>query len=67
MMGHMRRALTVGFGVLVTVAGVVFALQGLGYVHGSTMTGTTLWTVLGPVIAVCGLSIVARGFRLRRR
>jgi len=51
----------------VTVAGVVFALQGLGYVHGSAMTGTTLWTALGPVIAVCGLSIVAVGFRARRR
>jgi hypothetical protein len=67
MMVHMRRALMVGIGTLVTVAGVVFALQGLGYVHGSAMTGTTLWTVLGPVIAVCGLSIVAAGFRVRRR
>ncbi len=66
-MVRMRRALTVGFGIVVTVAGVVFALQGLGYVHGSAMTGTTLWTVLGPVIAVCGLSIIALGFRVRRR
>jgi hypothetical protein len=63
----MRRALVVGFGVLVTVAGVVFALQGLGYVHGSVMTGTTLWTVLGPLIALCGLGIVALGFRASRR
>lgn len=63
----MRRALIVGFGVVVTVAGVIFALQGLGYVHGSAMTGTTLWTVLGPVIAICGLCIVALGFRVSRR
>ena len=28
----MRRGLLIGFGALVTVAGVVFALQGLGYV-----------------------------------
>jgi len=63
----MRRALIVGFGVVVTVAGVIFALQGLGYVHGSVMTGTTLWTVLGPLIAVCGLCIVALGFRVSRR
>lgn len=63
----MRRALIVGFGVMVTVAGVIFALQGLGYVHGSVMTGTTLWTVLGPLIAVCGLCIVALGFRVSRR
>jgi hypothetical protein len=62
----MRTALIV-FGVIVTVAGVVFALQGVGYVHGSSMTGTTLWKVLGPVIAVCGLGIVALGFRTSRR
>jgi hypothetical protein len=63
----MRRDLIVGFGVLVTVAGAIFALQGLGYIAGSVMTGTTLWAVLGPVIAVCGLGIVAVGFRVSRR
>jgi hypothetical protein len=63
----MRRALTVGVGVLVTIAGVIFALQGLGYIDGSVMTGTTLWSILGPLIAVCGLGIVAVGFRVSRR
>jgi uncharacterized membrane protein YqgA involved in biofilm formation len=63
----MQRALLVGLGVLVTVAGVVFALQGLGYIGGSVMTGTTLWSVLGPLIAVGGLCIVAAGFRVSRR
>jgi hypothetical protein len=63
----MRRALIVGVGVIVTVAGVVFALQGAGYIHGSVMTGTTMWKVLGLVIAVCGLGIVALGFRMSRR
>jgi hypothetical protein len=63
----MRRVLIVGVGVLVTVAGVIFALQGLGYIAGSGMTGTTLWSVLGPLIAVGGLCIVAMGFRVSRR
>lgn len=62
-----RRALVVGVGVLVTIAGVIFAVQGLGYLHGSAMTGTTMWKVLGPVIAVCGLGIIALGFRTSRR
>jgi hypothetical protein len=62
-----RRGLLVGLGVLVTVAGVVFALQGLGYIGGSSMTGTTLWAVLGPLIAVLGLATVAAGLRTRRR
>jgi uncharacterized membrane protein YqgA involved in biofilm formation len=63
----MRRALIVGVGILITIAGVIFAVQGLGYLHGSAMTGTTLWTVLGPVIAVGGLVLVALGFRASRR
>jgi hypothetical protein len=63
----MRRGLLVGLGALITVAGVVFALQGLGYIGGSSMTGTTLWAVLGPLIAVLGLSMVAAGVRARRR
>lgn len=62
-----RRGLLIGVGALVTVAGVVFALQGLGYVGGSSMTGTTLWAVLGPLIAVLGLAMVAAGLRARRR
>jgi uncharacterized membrane protein YqgA involved in biofilm formation len=63
----MRRALIVGVGILITIAGVIFAVQGLGYLHGSAMTGTTLWAVLGPVIAVGGLALVALGFRTARR
>jgi hypothetical protein len=63
----MRTVLIVGLGVLVTVVGVVFALQGVGYIAGSVMTGTTLWSVLGPLIAVCGLGIVAVGIRVSRR
>jgi len=63
----MRRVLIVGAGVLVTIAGVIFALQGLGYLTGSVMTGTTLWSVLGPIIAIGGLCVVAAGLRVSRR
>ncbi|HEV2450872.1 MAG TPA: hypothetical protein VGS62_02965 [Streptosporangiaceae bacterium] len=63
----MGRGLLIGSGALVTVAGVVFAFQGLGYLKGSVMTGTTLWAILGPLIAVAGLSMVVAGLRARRR
>ena len=63
----MRQGLLISFGVLATAAGVIFALQGLGYITGSVMTGTTLWTVLGPLIAIVGLSMIAMGVRARRR
>jgi hypothetical protein len=61
----MRRGLLAGFGVLLTVAGVVWTLQGLGFIGGSVMTGVTLWAVLGPIAAVIGLAMAVTGLRRR--
>jgi len=61
----MMRALLVGAGLLIMAAGIVFALQGVGDIGGSFMSGTTIWAVLGPVIAIIGLALVAAGL-LRR-
>ena len=47
------------------VAGAVFTLQGIGVLRGSSMTGSTTWAVLGPVIAVAGVVIYARSTRTR--
>jgi hypothetical protein len=62
----MKRILLIGVGVLVTVAGIVFALQGLGYVGGSSMSGDRFWAVAGPVIALAGIGLAAAGLRRRR-
>ena len=61
----MKRALLVGVGVLITVAGVIFTLQGLGAIGGSAMSGVTFWAVAGPVIALAGLAMAAIGLRRR--
>ena len=61
----MKRRVLVGFGVLVTLAGIIFTLQGTGVIGGSAMSGVTLWAVAGPVIAVVGLAIAAVGLRRR--
>lgn len=53
-------------GSLVTVAGVVFALQGVGVIGGSFMSGTTIWAVTGPVIALAGLTLIALALRRAR-
>ena len=55
------RILLVGAGLLVTLAGVVFTLQGVGVIGGSFMSGTNTWAVAGPVIALAGLALVAAG------
>lgn len=59
----MRRVVLVGVGVLVTLAGVIFTLQGVGVLGGSVMSGVTFWAVAGPVIALAGLALAAIGLR----
>ena len=56
----------IGLGVLVAFSGVLFALQGFGFVGGSPMTGTTTWSVAGPIIAVVGVGVMYVGWRLSR-
>jgi hypothetical protein len=62
----MKNGLLIGVGVVATIAGVIFALQGIGVLGGSSMTGTTLWSVLGPLIALVGIAIAGTGLWLRR-
>jgi len=62
----MWRALLVGAGLLIALAGVVFTLQGVGVIGGSFMSGSTSWAVAGPVIALAGLAMAAAGLRRRR-
>lgn len=61
----MKSSLIIGAGALITVAGVTFALQGLGYIGGSVMSGVTFWAVAGPVIALAGIGIAVFGMRHR--
>ncbi len=62
----MRAWLFVVFGILLVLIGVVWTLQGLGYLAGSVMTGVTLWAIIGPIVAVVGLVLLAMGVRRLR-
>jgi hypothetical protein len=61
----LTRVVLVAAGFLLTLAGVVFTLQGLGILGGSVMSGITFWAVAGPVIALAGLVMAAIGLRDR--
>jgi hypothetical protein len=52
-------------GVLVVLAGAVFAGQGLGYIPGSYMTGDIKWFWIGSAMVVVGLVLAWFAF-LRR-
>ncbi|HEY1642564.1 MAG TPA: hypothetical protein VGG35_17860 [Streptosporangiaceae bacterium] len=62
----MRNGLLVIVGLAVTAAGVIFALQGFGVLGGSAMSGSSLWSVLGPLIALAGLVLTGAGLRRGR-
>ncbi|GAB3827803.1 hypothetical protein [Kribbella italica] len=59
----MKKIVASAFGILLTVAGVVWTLQGLGYLKGSSMTGSSFWAIAGPVVAALGVSLLYVTFR----
>jgi len=63
----MRQIVLVVIGLAAALAGLVWTLQGLGYVGGSFMSGATVWAVIGPIVALAGLALIALGLRSRRR
>ena len=55
----MRSGVLTAVGVVLTIAGVIWALQGFGVIGGSFMSGDSVWAVIGPVVAAAGLAITA--------
>ena len=52
-------------GVLALGTGVLWTLQGLNIVQGSTMSGQGLFVIVGPIVALIGLALLFIGFRQR--
>jgi hypothetical protein len=61
----MSKPVLITIGVIVALLGLLFTLQGLGVVGGSAMSGSTLWALLGPIIAIVGIVLVVLGLRKR--
>lgn len=62
----MRKAMLIGLGALLVLVGTVWTLQGTGYLGGSSMTGVTMWAVIGPLVVVVGLVVAVAGTRTTR-
>ena len=60
------RIILVVLGVLVALAGAVWALQGAGFILGSFMSNDPTWIWIGAVTAVLGLGTLAVGIWSRR-
>ncbi len=61
------KAVLVIIGVLMVLVGGLWTGQGLGYIHGSPMTGVTMWAIIGPILALAGIGLAVLGLRRRAR
>jgi hypothetical protein len=61
-----RGGVLTAVGVIATIAGVIWALQGFGVIGGSFMSGNSVWAIIGPIVAVIGLLITGIGIRRAR-
>lgn len=52
-------------GGLLVVIGAVWLGQGLDVIHGSSMTGSTFWAVVGAACIVAGLALLGWPWRQR--
>ncbi|MEU4195857.1 hypothetical protein AB0E69_28410 [Kribbella sp. NPDC026611] len=63
----MGKILAIAFGILLLALGGVWTFQGLGYLKGSSMTGSTLWATVGPIVAAFGVALIFVALRGARK
>jgi hypothetical protein len=59
------RGILVLVGAVASLAGLVFILQGVNVMHGSSMSGHGSYAGLGAVLLVIGLGLIVWAWRLR--
>jgi hypothetical protein len=62
----MKSRLLIAAGIVVIIAGTIFALQGFGVLEGSAMSNNHTYEIVGPLVALAGLVLAALGLRHRR-
>ena len=65
----MKGSLIAPLGLVMVLLGSVWFAQGVGWLGGSSMSGETLWAVVGPIVAAVGviLALVGMTAPARRR
>ena len=60
-----RAVLQLVGGILLIAVGLVWTLQGIGVLGGSAMTGSMMWAIIGPILAIIGIYLVVRWRKAR--
>ena len=53
-------------GVILSVVGLIWTLQGVGILGGSVMSGSSLWAIIGPIVLLVGVGLIIVGLSRRR-
>jgi len=53
----LRRALGLTVAGLMVLVGALWTGQGLGWVGGSSMSGSSAWAIIGPMVAGLGVAL----------
>ena len=59
----MSRPVALAIGGILVVIGLIWFFQGIGVLGGSAMSGVVLWAVIGPIVAIAGISLIVRSRR----
>lgn len=59
----MKKPVALVIGGLMVVVGLVWTLQGLGYMTGSPMTDVAVWAIIGPLVAGFGVALMIVAFQ----
>lgn len=59
----MKRWVPVAVGIILALLGAIWALQGIGLLAGSVMTGQPIWIVIGLAVVAGGVALVVFGAR----
>ncbi|KQW43071.1 hypothetical protein ASC77_22550 [Nocardioides sp. Root1257] len=62
----MAKPLWVVVGVVLVLVGLLWTLQGIDVIQGSSMSGTRTWSVIGPIVLLVGAFVMSVGIRGRK-
>ena len=63
----MGKIVVIALAALLIAIGGVWTFQGLGYLKGSSMTGSSLWATVGPIVTAFGVALLYVAIRGPRK